>query len=217
MDRLQLLAQVPLFQGLATADRTSLAAKMAERHVEPGQLVFAQGEPGASMFIVVSGGVQIFLSAAHQPASVGTERRRLLLKAVDPGDYFGELAFLDDKPRSASAEATSATVLSRAREILANLEAQELDDAGRPALAAGAGSQSGPLRRGQRRGQLGLFGAPQPGLAQAEPGPAQAESGPAQAESGPAQLAESLRKLDLARTTPLDALLFLHEAQRRLK
>jgi DNA mismatch repair protein MutS len=107
-------------------------------------------------------------------------------------------------------------VLARAREILANLEAQELDEAGRPLLAVGEAG-AGPARKA-RRAQLGLF-APPPAAA---PSP-QAKAAPLQAPSSPrpdpalSALAESLRKLDLSRTTPLEALLFLHEAQKRLK
>jgi DNA mismatch repair protein MutS len=107
-------------------------------------------------------------------------------------------------------------VLARAREILANLEAQELDEAGRPLLAVGEAG-AGPARKA-RRAQLGLF-APPPAAA---PSP-QAKAAPLQAPSSPrpdpalSALAESLRKLDLSRTTPLEALLFLHEAQKGLK
>ena len=85
------------------------------------------------------------------------------------------------------------SVLRRAREILANLEAQELDEAGRPALAAG---------RGKRRKQLGLFEA-----APAEPAPPP----PVPALEG------ALRALDLSRTTPMDALVWLHEQQKKLR
>jgi DNA mismatch repair protein MutS len=86
-------------------------------------------------------------------------------------------------------------VLARARQILANLEAQELDDAGRPALAGGT-------RRG--RAQLGLFEAPPQG----PPPPATPDE---------PELLSALRKLDLSRTTPLDALLWLHEQQKKLR
>ena len=107
-------------------------------------------------------------------------------------------------------------VLARAREILANLEAQELDEAGRPLLAVGEAG-AGPARKA-RRAQLGLF-APPPA---AVPSP-QAPAAPLQPPSSPrpdpalSALAESVRTLDLSRTTPLEALLFLHEAQKRLK
>jgi DNA mismatch repair protein MutS len=86
-------------------------------------------------------------------------------------------------------------VLKRAREILGNLEAQELDESGRPALA---GSQ-----RRRKRAQLGLFeSAPPP-----EPAPA----------PKPSEYEQALRELDLSRTTPLDALLWLHEQQKKLR
>jgi DNA mismatch repair protein MutS len=76
-------------------------------------------------------------------------------------------------------------VLQRAREILANLEAQELDEAGRPALA---GSRQKP------RSQLPLFEKP---------------------PEHP--LLEALRKLDLSRTTPMEALLWLDEKQKKIR
>jgi DNA mismatch repair protein MutS len=82
-------------------------------------------------------------------------------------------------------------VLLRAREILGNLEAQELDEAGRPALAAAG-------RR--RRAQMGLFEAP-------------AAEAPPPKESA---LEEALRALDLSRTAPLDALVWLHEQKKKL-
>jgi DNA mismatch repair protein MutS len=85
-------------------------------------------------------------------------------------------------------------VLRRAREILANLEAQELDETGRPALSAG---------RGNRRAQLGLFEPPAPAPAPPAPPPSQVE--------------EALRALDLTRTSPLDALLWLHDQQKKLR
>jgi uncharacterized membrane protein len=103
VDRSLLLAQVPLFRNLGDADRAALAARMSERTFAPGELVFQQGDRGSSMFIVVRGGVQIFLPQLAQV------RRKLPLKVVEAGDYFGELAILDDKPRSASAEATAPT------------------------------------------------------------------------------------------------------------
>jgi DNA mismatch repair protein MutS len=89
------------------------------------------------------------------------------------------------------------TVLQRAREVLHNLEAQELDEAGRPALA------SGPQQR--RRSQLGLF-----------EGRREIEAAPV-APPEPSAMEAALRALDLARTTPLEALLWLHEQQKKLR
>jgi DNA mismatch repair protein MutS len=89
-------------------------------------------------------------------------------------------------------------VVARAREILANLEAQELDEAGHPALASA---------RKKARAQLGLFGdAPTPA---APPHPP--------VDPRTTELAEALRGLDLSRTTPIEALLWLHEQQKKLR
>ncbi|GAC1608402.1 MAG: hypothetical protein NVS4B10_23670 [Myxococcales bacterium] len=98
-------------------------------------------------------------------------------------------------------------VLTRAREILGNLEAQELDEAGHPALAAGGGPARAARRA--RRAQLGLFG----GAPSAPEAPPEAAA-PVAAHQA---LAEQVRGLDLARTTPLEALLFLAAAQKQLK
>jgi DNA mismatch repair protein MutS len=80
-------------------------------------------------------------------------------------------------------------VLKRAREILRGLETQELDESG---------------RRRKQRAQLGLFTRDDH---VPEPPPLPPE----------APLLAELRKLDLARMTPLEALLWLHEQQKKLR
>jgi CRP/FNR family transcriptional regulator, cyclic AMP receptor protein len=100
-----LLAQIPLFQGLSDDDRESLGQRLAEKPFEAGKVVFSQGERGSSMYIVRSGAVQIYL-----PGVTGGSPP-VALKDVRTGEYFGELAIFDDKPRSASARAMVDTVL----------------------------------------------------------------------------------------------------------
>src|SRR5207237_7220645 len=68
------------------------------------EVVFSQGDEGSSMYVVESGAVQIFL-----PGREGTPP--VPLKDVRTGEYFGELAIFDDKPRSASVRAVVDTVL----------------------------------------------------------------------------------------------------------
>ncbi len=88
-------------------------------------------------------------------------------------------------------------VVTRAREILQNLESGELDDSGRPRLARKGG------RGAPSPGQLGLFGGG------AEPGP--------KLEPSHQKVLEALRALKLDETTPLDALNLLARLQRELK
>jgi uncharacterized membrane protein len=100
-----LLAQIPLFQGLADDDREALGARLAERQFKAGDIVFAQGDKGSSMYVVQSGAVQIYLPSTDK------ETPPVILKDVRTGEYFGELALFDDKPRSASVRAMVDTVL----------------------------------------------------------------------------------------------------------
>src|SRR5688500_17555811 len=101
----ELLAQIPLFDTLATEDLEALAGRMTERKYKTGEVVFNKGDKGSSMYVVLSGGVQIFL-----PGN-GPEDPRVVLKDARTGEYFGELSLFDDKPRSASVEAIVETTL----------------------------------------------------------------------------------------------------------
>jgi CRP/FNR family cyclic AMP-dependent transcriptional regulator len=105
MRHADLLADIPLFEGLTDEDRDELAKHLTEKSFKAGQSVVSKGDQGNSMYIVLSGSAQIFLPPEQQ----GGER--VVLKDVRTGEYFGELALFDDKPRSASAEASVDTVL----------------------------------------------------------------------------------------------------------
>ncbi|HEY8075382.1 MAG TPA: DUF1003 domain-containing protein [Labilithrix sp.] len=105
MLRSELLAQIPLFDTLAAEDLEALASRMTERQYKPGELVFGMGDKGSSMYVVLSGGVQIFLPPKEK------DEPRVILKDARTGEYFGELSLFDDKPRSASVEAVVETTL----------------------------------------------------------------------------------------------------------
>lgn len=105
MRHAELLAQIPLFEGLSDDDREVLAKRLAEREFARGAAVFNKGDVGSSMYVVLSGAVQIFLPGESADAP------RVVLKDLRTGEYFGELALFDDKPRSASVEAVVDTVL----------------------------------------------------------------------------------------------------------
>ena len=105
MRHADLIAQIPLFEGLSETDSEALAARLTERQFKPGEVVFAKDDKGSAMYVVLSGAVQIFLPPPDKDAP------RVILKDVRTGEYFGELALFDDKPRSASVEATVDTVL----------------------------------------------------------------------------------------------------------
>jgi uncharacterized membrane protein len=96
-----LLAGVPLFERLAEEERALLAAQLDDVSFEPGQVVFKRGDPGGSIFIVVSGAVEIFVE--------DTTGQRIVFETAKAGDFFGELSLLDGDPRSASSVALEPT------------------------------------------------------------------------------------------------------------
>src|SRR5258706_15214163 len=108
MQHADLLAQIPLFEGLSDEDRNALAARLTEKSYKANDTVFAKGDIGQSMYIVLSGSAQIYLP---RPEDADKDTPNVVLKDVRSGEYFGELSLFDDKPRSASVEATVDTVL----------------------------------------------------------------------------------------------------------
>src|SRR4051812_24076219 len=103
MDYSGLLAKIPMFEDLGADDVHALASSLVERRYDAGHMIMSQGDAGTAMFIVAEGHVNI-----HLP---GEASRRISLKDITIGEYFGELALFDDKPRSASAVATTDAVL----------------------------------------------------------------------------------------------------------
>lgn len=69
----------------------------------PGDRIFSKADAAEHMFVVISGRVKIFLS--------GGGRRRKTFAYLGAGDFFGEMAVITGKSRSASAEAAEATSL----------------------------------------------------------------------------------------------------------
>ncbi|MGB8700926.1 MAG: DUF1003 domain-containing protein [Thermosynechococcaceae cyanobacterium] len=98
-DIAQVLVDIDLFKGINPRDLQLLAQRIAVRRYPAGQLIFRYGDMGTSMYIVVRGDVNI-----HIP---GEASRRVSLKDISQGEHFGELALFDNRPRSASALATT--------------------------------------------------------------------------------------------------------------
>ena len=100
--RLDLLGKVPLFAGLSRHQLGKLLVKLFEKEYAPGETIFLEGEPGKALFIVLDGMVSIFHSGHGAEERVATLTR---------GAYFGELALIDDLPRSAGARADEQSAL----------------------------------------------------------------------------------------------------------
>ena len=94
------LRGIPLFAGLSKRELRVVGEIVHQRSYQAGEFIFKKGQPGAAMFIITAGGVDII--------DHGTDEDTVLA-SIGAGTFFGELALLDDSPRSASAMATQAT------------------------------------------------------------------------------------------------------------
>lgn len=91
---------MPFFRDLSYWQLRRISETLFERSYEVGEYIFEQGQAGAALFVVVEGSVEIEL----------VERgHKYFLAKLDRGSFFGELALLDDTPRSASARAIRPT------------------------------------------------------------------------------------------------------------
>jgi CRP-like cAMP-binding protein len=102
------LTDVPLFQGLRDRQLKQLATRFVMRKYQPNDYIVSQGKGGAGMFIIVSGHAEAVLESR--------DGNKTVVNSFGPSDFFGEIALLDDGPRTASviaAEDTDCLILSR--------------------------------------------------------------------------------------------------------
>jgi CRP-like cAMP-binding protein len=86
-----------IFSSVELSDLESLISMMENRHYEEGAVLFKEGDPGDSMYIILSGVIRVYINDER-----GRERD---IRQFQKGEFFGEFAFLDQQPRSASAAA----------------------------------------------------------------------------------------------------------------
>lgn len=102
-ERLDSLRSIPLFAEMDDNELQRLATDLRRHRFAAGQTVFFQGDPGDALYIIQAGLVRIYVLAED-----GQEVSMIL---CGPGDFFGEMALLDKRPRSASAVAMEDSVL----------------------------------------------------------------------------------------------------------
>jgi len=106
----------PLFEVLSDEEREALVKEMELEQHDEGGVIISEGDPGVSMYVIVSGEVKVFTRAAG--AGAGT----VYLAKLGEGDFFGEVSLLTGKPRTATITASRATELLR-------LDKEKLDNA----------------------------------------------------------------------------------------
>ena len=92
-----LLGRVPLFAQLSERELDTLARMARERRFAAGEAIVRQGEGGIGVYLLVEGRARV-----RRQTEDGTVRE---LDTVAVGDFFGELALLDEAPRVATVEA----------------------------------------------------------------------------------------------------------------
>ena len=95
------LKKVPFFARLTLAEARTLSDRLIIRRFGQDQIIFHLGDPAGLLYIISQGKVKISHSSA--------EGQEAVLAILGKGDFFGELALLDDSPRSATAEAFEST------------------------------------------------------------------------------------------------------------
>lgn len=96
----EILHQVSLFQGLKKRQLNDLARSFVERECAAGEVIIPQGRTGYGFFIIVSGKAEAVREF--------TDGSTAVVNRFGPGDFFGEMALLDDGPRTATVVATEA-------------------------------------------------------------------------------------------------------------
>jgi CRP/FNR family cyclic AMP-dependent transcriptional regulator len=97
-----ILARVDLFSTLDKKDLQLIAKSCQERSYSAGTTIFSQGDSGVGLYVIETGKVRITL--ARDP-----DRAEEVLSTLGVGDVLGEMALLDELPRSATAEAIEDT------------------------------------------------------------------------------------------------------------
>ena len=100
LDRIQFLKTVPFFNELAHRQLKTVSGIMFERNFEADEIIFAEGQPGAALFLILDGKVAIEMCR---------QRNTTILAILEKGAFFGEMALLNEAPRSANARSLERT------------------------------------------------------------------------------------------------------------
>ncbi len=88
------LKEVPLLEGLDGYERNKIADALESMTFEKGDTIIREGEVGDAFYLLEEGEADVYKR--------GVEGGKTVVKTYGKGDFFGELALLDDKPRAAS-------------------------------------------------------------------------------------------------------------------
>jgi len=99
------LAAFPLFRSLDAAELAALSARCLWRRVEAGQWIIDHEDEGTDVFFVLAGQVRVTIHAVSG--------REVILRDIPAGEFFGEMAAIDGKARSAGIVAVTGATVAR--------------------------------------------------------------------------------------------------------
>lgn len=91
---MSLLAHIEIFAGLSEAELQALHESSMTRQYPKNTVIINEGDNADSLYVIESGRVKVYCSDKNG--------KEFIINTMDSGDYFGELALLDDDKRSAS-------------------------------------------------------------------------------------------------------------------
>lgn len=95
--RREALKKIPIFEGLKPHQLTRVLAKLYHRNYNEGEIIFKEGDIGRALFVIESGRVALYKK--------DKKGRLHELAILGEGEFFGEMALLEEMPRSAAAVA----------------------------------------------------------------------------------------------------------------
>ncbi len=93
-ETITVLKHVALFQGFSRRELETLAGHAVKKSYPKNTLLLAEGDCTDCLYVIVNGRVKVYRT--------DEEGREVILAMLGPGEYFGEMALLDNEPRSAS-------------------------------------------------------------------------------------------------------------------
>jgi len=102
----EILQKAAMFKTLSASETETLAGQLKTRSLRAGEVLFNLGDPGEEMILVRDGQLAIYMPDPKQPESGQA------LRVFKAGEILGEMALIDQLPRSASARAESNSTIA---------------------------------------------------------------------------------------------------------